>query len=149
MNRTTWKTLHPIVACAAMGFIACFWFSSLLSELFASHDTVLLVKQSILYAFCLFIPCMALTGISGAKLAGKSKNPLIVAKRRRMPLIALNGIVILIPCAVFLFIKARAGEFDGVFYSVQILELIAGGVNFCLMAKNARDARQLFRKKSA
>lgn len=146
MNRNAWKKIHPIVACAAMGFIACFWLSSVLSEVLGTHDTVLMVKQSILYTFCLFIPCMILTGISGNKLAGKGKHPLIMAKRRRMPIIALNGVFILIPCAVFLFVKAREGEFDKWFYTVQIIELIAGAFNFSLMVRNARDARQLFRK---
>lgn len=82
MNRSFWKKIHPIVAVLATLCIACFWFSTVISELFLSHEAVLVVKQSILYGFILLIPSMMLTGISGMKLGGKSKNPLILAKKR-------------------------------------------------------------------
>ena len=48
---------------------------------------------------------------------------LIGAKLKRMPLIAANGILVLIPSALFLASKARAAEFDTGFYAVQALEL--------------------------
>jgi hypothetical protein len=48
---------------------------------------------------------------------------LIATKLRRMPLIATNGLLVLIPSALFLASKARAAEFDGVFHSMQALEL--------------------------
>lgn len=147
MNRNVFKKIHPIAACMATGFIACFWLSSVISEIFGSHEQVLMVKQSILYAFAIFIPAMMLTGISGMKLAGKSSNPLIIAKRKRMPLIAANGVLILIPCAVFLYLRAKAGQFDAVFYGVQVLELAAGLGNLTLMGLNFRDAKRLFAKK--
>jgi hypothetical protein len=35
-----------------------------------------------------------------------------------MPLIAANGILVLIPSALFLASKARAGQFDTSFYAV-------------------------------
>lgn len=147
MNRSFWKKIHPIAATLAMSFIACFWISTVISELLMSHEAVLAVKHTILYAFIIFIPCMMLTGISGIKLSGKSKNALIAAKRQRMPLIAANGILILIPCAIFLYLRAQSDMFDGVFYGVQILELIAGAANLTLMGLNFRDAKRLFAKK--
>lgn len=143
MERSSLGKLHKTAAFLSMGFIACFWLSSVLSELFGTHHTVLLVKKSILYAFAVFIPAVACTGISGMKLGGKSTYAPIVRKRRRMPWIAANGILILIPCAVFLFVKAQAGEFDTTFYAVQILELVAGATNFTLMALSAKDAQRL------
>jgi hypothetical protein len=59
-------------------------------------------------------------------LAKGQRAGLVGAKIKRMPLIAANGILILIPSALFLASKARASKFDSAFYAVQALELVAG-----------------------
>ena len=59
-----------------------------------------------------------------------------------MPIIAFNGIAILIPCAIYLNILASNGTFDTVFYSIQILELLAGAINMTLMFLNIRDSKK-------
>ena len=82
-------------------------------------------------------------GASGFSLGGKSKAALVAAKRRRMPVIALNGLLILVPCAVFLAGRAGTGTFDAVFYAVQAIELIAGALNLVLMGLNIRDGLRL------
>jgi hypothetical protein len=53
-------------------------------------------------------------------------------------LIAANWLLILIPAALFLAYKARIGEFDTAFYSVQAIELNAGAANIVLLALNMR-----------
>jgi len=85
------------------------------------------------------IPALAATGGSGLALARERAGPLIERKRRRMPVIAANGLLILVPSALFLSFKSQAGEFDGFFYGVQALELIAGAVNIALLGLNLRD----------
>ena len=70
--------------------------------------------------------CMAVAGATGMKMGGKANITAIAAKRRRMPFIAANGMLILLPCAFFLNNRASADMFDSVFYIVQIVELIAG-----------------------
>jgi hypothetical protein len=60
-----------------------------------------------------------------------------------MPFIAGNGILILIPSALFLAAKADAVEFDTMFYAVQTLELIAGATNITLLSLNIRDGLML------
>jgi hypothetical protein len=60
-----------------------------------------------------------------------------------MPFIAGNGLLILIPAALFLDRLASRGEFGALFYAVQTLELIAGAVNLTLMSLNARDGLRL------
>ena len=58
-----------------------------------------------------------------------------------MPILAANGILILIPAAVFLSFKAQSGAFDTIFYAVQAVELIAGAANIVLLRpKHARRA---------
>ncbi len=134
---------HAIAGLASFAFIFAFWTSTLVSELFLSHDAVASVKQAVVYAFAVFIPCMIVTGATGFAMGGKSTHPHVVAKRRRMPFIALNGILVMVPAALFLNAKAGAGEFDAWFYAVQALELVAGAVNLSLMGLNIRDGIQL------
>ena len=72
-------------------------------------------------------------------------------KLKRMHFIAANGIFILVPCAIFLNQWASLGLYDSRFYTVQALELLAGGINLTLMSMNMRDglmmAGKLQRKK--
>lgn len=43
-----------------------------------------------------------------------------------MPVIGINGVLVLIPAAVFLGFNARAAEFDARFYAAQYMALLAG-----------------------
>ena len=73
-------------------------------------------------------------------------------KIKRMPWIAANGILILIPSALFLASKAKAAEFDSAFYAVQALELAAGATNIALLSLNLRDGLKMkgrFRRRPA
>jgi len=83
------------------------------------------------------------TAASGFALFGGRRGRLADAKRRRMPLIAMNGLFVLVPCAIFLDRWAVQGSFDAGFYTVQGLELFAGGVNLFLMGLNFRDGLRL------
>ena len=56
-----------------------------------------------------------------------------------MPFIAPNGLLVLIPCALFLAHRAAAGQFDATFYTVPAVELVAEGVNTTLPGLNMRD----------
>jgi hypothetical protein len=87
----------------------------------------------------LLIPALAAAGGSGLVLAEGRRPGLVGKKIKRMPLIAANGIVVLIPAALFLASKARAAEFDTGFYLVQAIELAAGAVNVTLLTLNMRD----------
>tara|TARA_B100000614_G_scaffold205378_1_gene187315 strand:- start:248 stop:682 length:435 start_codon:yes stop_codon:yes gene_type:complete len=137
------KTMHPVTGALALAIIATFWLSTVLAEVFAGPELVTLVKAAIPWGFLLLVPLLALTGLSGFRLAGKMRGPLVSAKRRRMPLIAANGIIVLIPCALFLASKAEAGAFDASFYAVQAIELVFGAVNIALLALNMRDGLRM------
>lgn len=137
------KVIHPVAGVLAMLTIASFWLSTALTELFASEAVVTAVKTAIPWGFLLLIPALAAAGGSGFALAGGRRAGLVRAKMKRMPLIAANGILILVPSALFLASKARAGAFDTGFYAVQALELVAGAVNITLMARNVRDGLRL------
>ncbi|MBB4123375.1 hypothetical protein [Martelella radicis] len=141
------KTLHPVAGALALAIIVTFFLSTILSELFAGPALVAQVKTWIPWGFLLLAPLLALAGFSGFRLARPMRGRLIAAKRRRMPLIALNGIVVLIPSALFLAAKAGAGAFDGWFYAVQAVELVFGAVNIALMGLNMRDGLRMTAKR--
>uniref|UniRef100_UPI0015C6582A hypothetical protein n=1 Tax=Rhizobium sullae TaxID=50338 RepID=UPI0015C6582A len=106
---------------------------------------VVAVKNGILWGMLILIPAMIIVGGTGVRLAGKAKSVLVRAKKHRMPIIALNGILILVPCAFFLANRASTGQFDTMFYVVQAIELVAGGTNLTLMGLNLRDGLTLSR----
>ncbi|WP_206454168.1 hypothetical protein [Aurantimonas marina] len=138
------KAIHPIAGTLALVTILTFWISTTVSELFSPLATIVMVKTLIPWGFFVLIPALMAAGGSGFTLSKKRPgNGLIDAKRKRMPFIAGNGILILIPAALFLAFKARAGEFDAAFYGVQIVELVAGAVNITLLGLNMRDGLRL------
>lgn len=137
------RRVHAGAASLALLFIATFWTSTVVAELFLSTAAVTLVKQGIACALLGFIPVIAITGATGFSMGGKSSHRLIVAKRRRMAFIAAIGLLVLVPSAIFLALQAQAGSFDGSFYSVQALELAAGAVNLVLIGLNFRDGLRL------
>ena len=120
------KTIHPLAGALALFTIATFWLSTTLAELFASEATVIIVKTAIPWGFLVLIPALMAAGGSGFTLAAKRRGRIIGTKIRRMPLIAANGILILIPSALFLASKASAGEFDTGFYVAQAIRGSAG-----------------------
>lgn len=137
------KTVHPIAGGTALLMILTFWLSTALSELFADVAMVTTVKTLIPCGFLILIPALAAVGGSGFQLSKTRRGPLVATKQKRMPIIAANGILILIPSALYLSFKAQAGAFDSGFYAVQALELVAGAVNIALLGLNMRDGLRM------
>lgn len=137
------KIIHPVAGAIAILVIATFWLSTALAELFGSESAVVSVKTAIPWGFLLLIPALVAVGASGFALSKGRRVGLIATKLRRMPLIAANGLLVLIPSALFLASKARAAEFDGVFYGMQALELAAGAANITLLGLNLRDGLRM------
>ena len=137
------KIIHPIAGAIALLTILTFWTSTVFSELFTSHATIATVKSWIPWGFLILVPAMATVGASGMKMGAKWRGKLVSAKKKRMPIIAANGILVLIPAAFYLSYKAQLGQFDTAFYSVQIIELIAGATNIALLSLNMRDGLQM------
>ena len=133
------KRLHPLAGGLAFMTIAAFWLSTLWAELFAATDSIVAVKTVIPWGLILLVPALAAAGGSGFALAKGGGGRLAEAKRHRMPVIAANGLLILIPAALFLAFKAQHGSFDTAFYAVQAVELLAGAVNLALLGLNMRD----------
>lgn len=137
------KAIHPLAGAVAILTILTFWLSTALTELFGSEALVVTIKTAIPWGLLVLIPALAAAGGTGLKLANGRRGGLIGAKAKRMPLIALNGILVLIPSALFLAYKARAGVFDTSFYAVQFIELLAGAANITLLSLNMRDGLRM------
>lgn len=137
------RTIHIVAGVTALLTISTFWTSTILSELFGSHDTIIVVKTSVLWGMLVLIPAMATAGATGNILGKGWRLPEVARKTKRMKIIAANGILILLPSAVFLAMRAQAGQFDMIFYTVQALELIAGATNITLLSLNMKDGMSL------
>lgn len=133
------KFAHPFAGALAIATIGTFWVSTVLSELFASHSAVAAVKAAILWGFVLLIPALAVGAGSGVLLA-KGRR---VGKFTRLPFIAGNGLLVLVPSALLLASKPQEAEFDATFYAVQALELVSGATNITLLALNMRDGLKM------
>ncbi len=138
------KTAHLIASVVTLLCIATFVLSTIIIELIGNAQTIAQVKSLIVSpGLLILIPAIAVTGGTGFPLASNRKGHLVASKKKRMPFIAANGILVLIPCAIFLDTKAASGLFDTWFYAVQVIELLAGGTNLALLGMNMRDGFRL------
>jgi len=137
------KIVHPVAGLIAILTITTFWLSTALSELFGSEAAVVAVKTAIPWGLFILIPALAATGGSGFAWSRGQRQGLVGTKLKRMPFIVANGLLVLLPSALFLASKARAGEFDTTFHAVQALELIAGAINIMLLGLQMRDGMKL------
>lgn len=131
--------VHASAGLVAFMAILLFWMATTIVELTGSEDTIAGVKMLIPWGFLIVIPALAITGGSGLSLGRKYRGKRIDAKKRRTIIAAANGAFVLVPSALFLAANAQAGLFDGAFYAVQALELVAGATNLALLGLNIRD----------
>jgi hypothetical protein len=138
------KRAHVVAGILAPLCIATFLFSTIFVELLGSSARVAQLKSLIVTpGLWILIPAIAAAGGSGMFLARSRKGRLADAKKRRMPFIAANGLLVLVPCAIVLSRWAAAGSFNATFYAVQAIELIAGATNLTLMGLNVRDGLRM------
>lgn len=138
------KQVHFVAGLLATLTIATFFTSTVIVELFGSHEAVASIKALIVMpGLFILVPAIAATGGSGFYMSKSRQGRLVETKKKRMPFIAANGLLVLIPCAIFLDRWATTGTFDSTFYLVQGLELLAGAVNLTLMGLNIRDGLKM------
>ena len=142
MKRKTIVKAHFIATIIAGLTITTFFSLSLIAEIRGDIQFIKSIKKFILYALPIMVIAMPMLKITGDKLAGKSTNPIILAKKRRMKLMIVNGIG-LITLAVFLYYRSHFQTIDNVFLVAQIAEFGFGLGNLTLIALNARSGMQL------
>jgi len=136
--------LHRLAATVATLCIATFLSTTIVVELFGTAESIANLKSLIVWpGLFILVPAIALAGMSGFSLAKSRGGSIVRRKKRRMPIIGANGVLILIPCAIYLDHVASFGAFDTSFYVIQGVELIAGAVNLVLMGLNIRDGMKI------
>lgn len=135
--------IHPIAGVIGFLTILTFWTSTVYTELFGTHATIATAKGMILSGMFILVPAMVVVGASGMSMGSRRKDAPARAKKKRMPFIAANGLLILLPLAFYLESKASIGAFDTTFYILQAIELIAGATNLFLMGLSIRDGRTM------
>ena len=143
MTRKLVRRVHLAAALTATAIILTFWVSTVTVELFGSADDIVAVKRAIAWALIALVPALATAGATGFRLAGAASHPRILAKKRRMPVIAGIGLLVLAPSALYLAAAGSAGDMGPRFALVQAVELLAGGTNLTLMALNIRDGLRM------
>ncbi len=143
MSRSNLRRIHRVASTFALLLPAIFFTATVTSEVTRDPQLIANVKLAIAWGLIGLIPSMALAGWTGSRLAGGSQHQWVERKRRRMRGVAINGLLVLVPCALVLAWLAHRGSFGTVFIAVQAVELVAGPVNVVLLGMNARDGLRL------
>jgi hypothetical protein len=138
------RRVHGFVAIVATLCIASFFCATLFTEAFGSQAAVARLKSLIVMpGLFILVPAIAITGGSGFFLSRSRRGRLVDTKKKRMPFIAANGLLVLVPCAIVLDRWAATGSLGTAFYAIQALELAAGATNLVLMGMNMRDGLRM------
>jgi len=146
MNTSTLKNIHKTAAILALILIASFQISTIFAELFAPTAEIAQVKNTILMFVPVLMLTMMATGISANKLYSGAVTGRFKTKQIRMKIAAINGIFILFPAAILLARWSEHGQFDGLYWAVQITEILAGLINLAMIGLNIRDGIRLGNK---
>lgn len=148
MKRHTLKSIHKVAAICALILIATFQVSTIVADFFATAVQIAYVKSAILMFIPLLILSMIATGITANKLYPNAVMGIFKVKQMRLKIAAINGMLILLPAAILLARWSESGQFDNLYWTIQILEIIAGLVNLTMIGLNIRDGIRLGRRAS-
>ncbi|SGZ02193.1 Putative uncharacterized protein [Moritella viscosa] len=143
MNTKTLKNIHKTAAIFALVLITSFLTSTIIADLLATPQQITYVKSTILMFIPALILAMIVTGTSAKKLYPGAMKSVFKIKQTRMKVAAINGVIILLPAAIILARWSALGQFDGLYWTVQILEIIAGMTNLTMIGLNIRDGIRL------
>src|SRR4030066_1291579 len=105
--------IHLAAGMSATLLIAVFFSSTVIVELFGSHVAIRTMKHLIVFpGVFILVPAIAATGVTGFVLSKTIHGRLVDKKKKRMPFIVANGILILLPSAIYLDRLAPANTFD-------------------------------------
>lgn len=143
MKTKTLKNIHKVAAILAFLLITSFLTSTIIADLLATPEKIAQVKNTILMFIPILILAMIATGLSAKKLYPSAVTGKFKLKQTRLKVAAINGTLILLPAAIVLAKWSALGQFDGLYWTVQILEVIAGMTNLTMIGLNIRDGIRL------
>ncbi|RYE23707.1 MAG: hypothetical protein EOP45_06605 [Sphingobacteriaceae bacterium] len=142
MKRKSLIGIHIIATVIAAITITSFFISSLAAEINGSEAAIRKVKEVILFFLPVLLVAMPALGVTGNILAGKSQNPIVLAKKRRMKIVFVNGLI-LITLACFLYYRSHYQTIDNIFLTAQLTEFALGLTNLTLIGLNVKSGFQL------
>lgn len=142
MKRKKLVRLHILTTIVAALTISTFFAASLYAEISENVEIIKQVKLIIIKALPIMIIAMPTLNITGNKLVGKSQNPIVLLKKKRMKFVIINGIILFL-LAIFLYYYSHYRTIDSIFFSAQIAEFIFGLTNLTLIGLNAKSGFQL------
>ncbi|AZQ63898.1 hypothetical protein EI427_17205 [Flammeovirga pectinis] len=145
MTRKNILKIHILATIIAVLTISSFFSVSLWAEINDDLEVIKIVKEGVVKCLPLLIIAMPSLAITGKKLAGNSKNKIVLKKVKRMNYVTING-VILISLAIFLYYRSHYLTIDSVFLYAQGAEFIFGLCNLRLIVLNAKSGLKLSRK---
>jgi len=137
------RMVHAMAGTLALLLVTAFLASTLYAELVMDQGLIAATKRLILYGICLLIPAMAVAGGSGFSLAARRVGGIVDAKKMRMRIIAANGLLIMLPSAIWLHMLASAGSFGAAFFLVQAIEIAGALLQLYLLGRNFHDGLKL------
>ena len=139
------KRAHLVAGMLAPLCLVTFFVSTLLTELLGSQVAVAQLKALIVTpGLWIMIPAVGSSRWQRHLPRQIAPGRLVDAKKKRMPFIAANGLLVLVPWRPSCWTDGPPpGRYDAPFYAVQLIELVAGAINLVLMGLNARDGLRL------
>jgi hypothetical protein len=142
MGRSVIVRAHLLAAVGALVLIVVFGVSAAVSEAGGDASEVRVVRLAIVWALPALVGCLVTAGLTGRKLAGRSRAAVVRRKQRRVQIVAAAGVLVLVPSAIILAVASPSG---GGTVALEVVELVAGAVNLTLLGLNFRDGRALTR----
>lgn len=142
---------HQIAAILVVLILTTFWCAIVISDFFLGHEALAAVRLGIVYALIVLVPSMIAVKITGGILAkGRIEtDERLQKKKKRATIMAINGVLIMVPAAFFLNYKASLGEIDNIFRVVQGIELFVGSFQYYFVIANLRSGLKLKSEKDA
>ena len=135
--------IHLAASLASVVVVTTFLATSAITELAGSNGPVRALRHAIVYGLPLLVVCLATAGLTGNRLSGHSRSPIVRRKRRRLQVAAAIGLAILVPCALILSHLANSATTGSTFRALELSELAFGALNLYLIGRNFADGLRL------
>ncbi|MHB8295368.1 MAG: hypothetical protein ACYDH5_12235 [Acidimicrobiales bacterium] len=147
-SRPNLARAHLAGAIGATGIVGAFLVSSVVTELAGGPAGTRLLHHTVVLGLPFLAACLATAGVTGRRLAGRSRSALVRRKQRRLQAAAAVGLLVLVPCALALDRLAARPATGYLFYGLEATEIVFGALNLSLLILNFRDGRRMRSRRS-
>lgn len=117
---------HKVAGVVMLITLVTFFVSTITIELLGDHEQIKWLKLLIMiFAIVLIVPLTIIIGKTGKKVSIGHNPKLLKKKSKLFKTIQRIGPFVLAPTGISLYFMARSDIFNAVFYTIQLIELIA------------------------